>query len=107
MDWMRVRDRVRFSGEQMQKVPLLHGARGHLDLYCLQPGQAQKAHAHRDLDKIYFVLEGTGRVVVGAEERTFGPGEAVLAAAGVEHGVSNDGPDPLVVLVFVAPPPDR
>jgi quercetin dioxygenase-like cupin family protein len=42
---------------------------------------------------------------VGGEEDTLGPGEAVIAAAGVEHGVVNDGPEPLVVLVVVTPPP--
>ena len=33
------------------------------------------------------------------------PGEALVAAAGVEHGLVNDGADPLLVLVVVAPPP--
>ncbi len=104
MDWVRVRDRVEFSDVKMPKILLLQGARGQLDLYCLQPGQAQKAHVHADLDKIYFVSEGTGRVTVGREERIVGPGEAVLAPAGVEHGLLNHGLGPLVVLVFIAPP---
>ena len=104
MDWVRVRDRVQFSDEKMQKVLLLQGTRGQLDLYCLQPGQTQKPHTHGDLDKIYLGLEGTGRIAIGEEERTLGPGEAFLAPAGVEHGVINDSLDPLLVLVFVAPP---
>jgi len=104
MEWVRVRDRIQFSADKMQKVLLLQGTRGQLDLYCLRPGQAQKAHVHGDLDKIYLVLDGTGRVSIGAEERTLGPGEAALAPAGVEHGVANGGLDPLIVLVFIAPP---
>jgi quercetin dioxygenase-like cupin family protein len=32
-------------------------------------------------------------------------GEAVVAAAGVEHGLVNDSAELLVVLVLVAPPP--
>ncbi|MBI3629664.1 MAG: cupin domain-containing protein, partial [Candidatus Rokubacteria bacterium] len=32
-------------------------------------------------------------------------GEAVLAPAGAEHGLVNDGSDPLLVLVVVSPPP--
>ena len=104
MNWVRVKDRIQFSGEKMQKLPLLQGTRGQLDLYCLEPGQAQKPHTHSDLDKIYLGVEGTGRVAIGGEERTLGPGEAVLAPAGVEHGVINDGLDPLVILVFIAPP---
>ena len=32
-------------------------------------------------------------------------GEAVVAAAGVEHGLVNDSAELLLVLVLVAPPP--
>ncbi len=32
-------------------------------------------------------------------------GEALVAAAGIEHGLVNDGTDPLLVLVVVTPPP--
>ena len=76
-----------------------------LDLYCVAPGQSQKAHTHGDQDKIYMVLDGRGRITVGGDEDTFGPGEAVIAPAGVEHGLVNDGPAALLVLVVVTPPP--
>jgi quercetin dioxygenase-like cupin family protein len=42
---------------------------------------------------------------VGGTEERLVAGEAVVAAAGVEHGLVNDSPDPLLVLVLVAPPP--
>ncbi|MFQ5898127.1 MAG: cupin domain-containing protein [Candidatus Methylomirabilia bacterium] len=58
-----------------------------------------------DLDKIYYVVEGTGRLTVGGATETLGPGELLVAPAGVEHGLDNGGPDPLLVLVVVAPPP--
>jgi len=32
-------------------------------------------------------------------------GEALVAAAGVEHGLFNDGANPLLVLVILTPPP--
>jgi quercetin dioxygenase-like cupin family protein len=51
------------------------------------------------------VLEGQGRISVGGAEETFGPGEAVIAPAGVEHGLVNDGSAPFVLLVVVTPPP--
>ena len=59
---------------------------------------------HED-DEIYVVLEGEGRVSVGGVEETLGPGEAAIAPAGVEHGLVNAGPAPLLVLVVVTPPP--
>jgi mannose-6-phosphate isomerase-like protein (cupin superfamily) len=89
----------------MAKVALASTARAQLDLYCLGPGQAQTPHTHADQDKIYVVLEGRARVVVDGAEETVEPGEAVVAAAGAAHGIANDTPDPLLVLVIVAPPP--
>jgi quercetin dioxygenase-like cupin family protein len=76
-----------------------------LGLNCLDPGQTQAMHTHADQDKFYFVLEGEGSFVVGEESQTVGEGFAVWAPAGVEHGVSNNGTDILVLLVGIAPAP--
>ncbi|MCZ6823318.1 MAG: cupin domain-containing protein, partial [Deltaproteobacteria bacterium] len=51
----------RFSSEKMQKVGLFSSERFFLDLYCLEPGQSQKPHAHDGSDKVYLVVEGRGR----------------------------------------------
>lgn len=100
-----IRDHVRFQADKMAKIALGATPRALLDLYCLSPGQTQKPHTHGDQDKVYVVLEGTGRAQLGDTEERLGPGEAVIAAAGVEHGLVNDGAAPLVVLVVVTPPP--
>jgi mannose-6-phosphate isomerase-like protein (cupin superfamily) len=96
----------RFSPEKMQKVGLFETPRLFCDLYCLEAGQAQKAHSHHDADKVYLVLEGRGQVQVGADRVDVGPQEAVIAPAGADHGVSNPGPGRLVVYVFVAQSPE-
>ena len=51
------------------------------------------------------MLEGGGRFSVGGKEERLAAGEALVAPAGVEHGLVNDGPEPLLVLVVVTPPP--
>jgi mannose-6-phosphate isomerase-like protein (cupin superfamily) len=51
------------------------------------------------------VLEGRGTFRVGDEERNLGTQTAVLAPAGLEHGVVNPGPGRLILLVFMAPQP--
>jgi quercetin dioxygenase-like cupin family protein len=102
---IRVRDHVKFEADKMAKVGLATTARAQLDLYCVAPGQAQKPHRHADQDKIYYVLEGRGRFRVGADEQTVEAGEAVVAPAGVEHGLENDSPVPLVALVVVTGSP--
>ncbi len=102
---IRLKDHVKFSLDRMAKIALATTERAQLDLYCVAPGQAQRPHTHEGQDKIYFVLEGAGRFTVGGVEERLAAGEAVVAAAGVEHGLVNDGSEPLLVLVVVTPPP--
>jgi quercetin dioxygenase-like cupin family protein len=88
----------------MAKIALAVTPRSQLDLYCLAPGQAQKAHTHDEQDKICFVLEGRGTFTLGDGEEVLEPGDAIVAPAGSRHGVVNDGPGELLVLVVVTPP---
>lgn len=102
---IRVREHVLHDRERMAKVALATTSRAQLDLYCVAPGQAQKPHIHADQDKIYYVLEGAGRFTLGADSERLETGEALVAPAGVEHGLVNDGGVSLLVLVVVTPPP--
>ena len=102
---IRIEDHVNFDGARMAKVALATTPRAQLDLYCVAPGQSQTPHRHDGEDKIYYVLEGSGRFSVGGTEERLVAGEAVVAEAGVEHGLVNDSADLLLVLVLVAPPP--
>jgi mannose-6-phosphate isomerase-like protein (cupin superfamily) len=94
-----------FSPDKMKKVNLFDSARMFCDVYGLQPGQEQTAHAHAGSDKVYFVLDGVGHFRIGDQERAVGDGYAVFAPAGESHAVRNPGPAPLTVLVFMAPKP--
>ncbi len=102
---IRVRERARFQADKLSKIALATTPRLQLDLYCVAPGQSQTPHSHSGQDKVYFVLEGCGRFAVGNEVEHLTAGEAIVAPAGVEHGLVNDGADPLTVLVVVSPPP--
>ncbi|MBI5368385.1 MAG: cupin domain-containing protein [Planctomycetes bacterium] len=97
----------RFSPEKLSKVNLFESERMFCDLYCFEPGQEQKLHGHAGSDKVYVVLEGTGRFRVGAEEREVGEGGVVAAPLGVEHGVKNACGARLVLLVAMAPNPGK
>src|SRR5438105_2604858 len=92
-----------FSQEKWKKNILFQTERLMCDLYCLEPGQSQKPHLHHESDKVYIVLEGEGKFTVGSEEGKLPSQTAVLAPAGMDHGVRNDGPGRLVLLVFMAP----
>lgn len=98
-------DARRFDAAKMQKLSLFETSRFFCDIYCLEPGQAQKPHRHEAADKIYAVLEGEVLLRVGAETATVGAGAAALAPAGQDHGVENPGPTRAALLVFMAPRP--
>jgi len=105
MTVLSLNDFKQFSSEKMTKNNVFQTARFFCDVYCLEPGQFQKGHVHGDQDKIYLVLDGQGTFQVGQEEQVLGPGQAVLAPAGSEHGICNHTSQRLAVLVFMAPNP--
>src|SRR5688572_2478304 len=72
----------RFDAAKMQKINLFETERFFCDVYCLEPGQAQKPHKHEGADKLYAVLEGEVRARVGEESVAMGAGDVVLAPAG-------------------------
>jgi mannose-6-phosphate isomerase-like protein (cupin superfamily) len=99
------REAQRFSSERMQKAGLFASDAFLLDLYCLEPGQAQRPHAHEGSHKVYLVQEGRGRFRIGDEEQELCSGQATMASAGQVHGIVNDSEERLVVLTLMAPPP--
>ncbi len=105
MESKLVNEEISFSEEKMKKNSIFDSPHLFYDAYCLLPGQAQKVHAHDDSDKVYYVLSGTGRFSVGEEEEDLGEGHAVIARAGVPHGVRNETDKNLVLLATMAPRP--
>ncbi len=95
----------KYAQEKMSKNNIFSTERMFCDVYCFEPGQTQKAHSHDGSDKVYYVLEGTGTISIGAESRSVSAGSAVLAPSGEPHGVVNPGPERLRLLVFMAPLP--
>lgn len=91
------------QAEKFFKTTLWSGEHVMVGLNCLEPGQAQKVHAHDGADKFYFVLEGSGRFNLGDEERDADVGSLVVAPAGIPHGVTNNGSVRLSLLVAIAP----
>jgi mannose-6-phosphate isomerase-like protein (cupin superfamily) len=96
---------VTFAPDKMKKVNIFDTERMFCDVYCFEPEQTQTGHAHKDSDKVYYVLHGTAEIRIGQETRHLGPGNAALAPAGVEHAVRNPTSERITVLVFMAPKP--
>jgi len=100
-----VLERIAFSSEKMKKTNLVDTANLFCDVYGLEPGQSQAGHRHAVGDKLYYVLSGSGRIRVDADERPVTPGDLVCAPAGSDHAVHNPGPERLALLVVMAPKP--
>lgn len=100
-------ERAEFRAGKMGKCDLAQGEMLFAGLNCFESGQEHKSHVHEGQDKLYYVLEGTGHLVIGEERSHFQAGDLALAPAGMEHSLRNSGSGRLVVLVVFAPPPSR
>ncbi len=107
MSFTDTRTRHRFLPDKMQKVNLDQTKDMFCDLYCLEPGQTQAVHRHDDATKFYFVIEGRGTFTIGHRIETLGPGGLAFAKPGELHGVENNSDKRLVLLVAMAPNPNK
>ncbi len=80
-------------------VDASHGAQslwvGHLEI---APGAQVTTHIHPDTEEAMVIVEGQLEAVLGDEVVTLGPGDTVLAPAGVKHGFTNRSGDKAVLL---------
>ena len=106
-NFLDYRDLVGTNPDKVFKSNLFQSDKILVGLNCLTPGQTQHIHTHADQDKFYYVIEGDGEFVVGNEVQQAGAGCTIWAAAGVEHGVTNTSDQLLVLLVGIAPAPQK
>ena len=105
--FQRVAERVAFAADKMKKTNLVETGSLFCDVYAFEPGQTQAPHRHAVGDKLYYVLDGAGRIRVDHDERAVMAGDLVCAPAGSDHGVENPGPGRLTLLVVMAPKPSK
>jgi mannose-6-phosphate isomerase-like protein (cupin superfamily) len=71
-----------------------------LDYTVLPPGTSIGYHLHPDTEEVYVILSGTGTMTVDDETTCVVRGDVILNRKGGSHGLANDGPDDLEILVF-------
>jgi mannose-6-phosphate isomerase-like protein (cupin superfamily) len=69
----------------------------------LPPGTSTTPHYHPQTEEIYYLLEGSGRMRIGAETRQVGPGDAIAIPPGAIHSITNTGSGTLKFLCCCAP----
>ena len=70
----------------------------------LDPGKGHERHTHPESDEILYVIRGEGEQEIADETRSIEAGEMVFVPEGVEHGTTNTGWEPLLLLAVYAPP---
>jgi mannose-6-phosphate isomerase-like protein (cupin superfamily) len=101
----RVASHAEFAPDKMTKTTLAQGERLFVGLNSFERDQEHGLHAHEGQDKLYVILEGSGAVQIGEQTEILSVGDAALAPSGVVHSISNPGPQRLVVMTVMAPPP--
>lgn len=65
---------------------------------ALHPGATIGVHRN-DKDEIYYVLSGSGELLLDGKRREVGPGDAILTRNGSTHALAQRGKDDLVIIV--------
>ena len=74
-------------------------------LFWLSPRQETQADIHPDAEEIYYVVGGSGLLVMDGEEFRVAKGMTVFIPAGVEHQSFNDGDEELCYFYAFGPQP--
>jgi mannose-6-phosphate isomerase-like protein (cupin superfamily) len=69
----------------------------------LPVGASTTPHYHPLTEEIYYILKGKGRMRIGDETSSVGPGDAIAIPPGLEHEITNTGDETLVFLCCCAP----
>ena len=62
------------------------------------PTGKSTGHAHDDMEEVYFILSGKGKMVVGEDEFPIQAGDAFYVPFGEYHVTYNTGIKPLAIL---------
>ena len=69
----------------------------------LPPGHAVTPHHHREIEEIYYILEGRGVMTVGDEQQDVAAGDAVYVPRGQRHTLRNTGAEPIKLVLVCGP----
>ncbi len=69
----------------------------------LPPGASVTPHHHEVLEEVYYIIEGTGLMIVGDEQREVGEGDAIYIPKNHRHTLTNTGAAPMKLLLVCGP----
>jgi quercetin dioxygenase-like cupin family protein len=87
---------------RMGGAPVLHGFQ-FINRSRLAPGAFHEPHQHDDHEEVFYIIGGSGAVLLGAERHPVREGDAVYVPIGTPHGLINDSGDWLDFLAIGGP----
>ncbi len=85
-------------------VPEAAARRVDVSFAILHPGGSPgQYHYHPDNENVFIILRGRGRLLADGREHVLTADDVVFVPAGVPHGLSALGEDPLVLIEICAP----
>ena len=69
----------------------------------LPPGYAVGRHFHCETEEIYYILNGTGRMTIGAEIQEVTAGDCIFIPRGEVHTIENTGSETMRLLLVSGP----
>jgi mannose-6-phosphate isomerase-like protein (cupin superfamily) len=68
------------------------------------PGAEQRAHSHEESEQVYVIVRGRGRMHVAGDVEEVAEGDLIFIPPAAEHGITNNGSEPLAYLSAASPP---
>jgi quercetin dioxygenase-like cupin family protein len=102
---LRPEEHAVYDPDRMGKATLFQSSRLLVGLNAFEPGQEHRLHAHAGMDKLYYVLAGSGLFLLEGRAEPMSAGTLLVAPAEVPHGIRNTGAERLLVLAVLAPSP--
>ncbi len=69
----------------------------------LPPGHAVGKHYHLETEELYYILKGTGEMMIDEERRAVGAGDCILSPRRAIHAIRNTGAAMMCLLLISGP----
>ncbi len=69
----------------------------------IEPGKETILHRHICAEELYYIMAGTGLMVLGDQQIETNAGDAICIHPGIAHKIRNTGKDALRILCCCAP----
>lgn len=74
-----------------------------MGLVTIPQGESGNMHTHGIVQETWFIISGSGKLIVGSDTISLEPNMMVVAPSGVPHQILNDGIDELKALFMFSP----